>query len=243
MAYAVNNDGDIVGTFISGGVESGFVYTGGVFQTIFCPGASYTVAQGINDKGVVVGYCDPNMYTGFVYQNGTYSYIKHPQPGATYLMGINNQGVMVGIWQKRDGGFQRSFVYSNGTFSTINGMRLPGGINNSNTVTGIACNNKTDVCHGAIYFQGENGWKSHKDVNYPGAASTLLGGINDNSEVVGYTEQPQDFVYNISSKTFTGFEVGNSVQSQAEGINNSGEIVGWYYDGTTTYGFYGQLSQ
>ena len=237
MAYAVNNDGDIVGTFISGGVESGFVYTGGVFQTIFCPGASYTVAQGINDKGVVVGYCDPNMYTGFVYQNGTYSYIKHPQPGATYLMGINNQGVMAGIWQQGREFLQRSFVYSNGAFTTINGLESPGGINNSNTISGTTCNKKTHVCKGAIYSQGENGWKSQKNVKYPGAETTLLGGINDNGDVVGYTEQPQDFLYNVSSKTFTGFEVGNSIQSQAEGINNSGEIVVWYFDGTTTYGF------
>jgi hypothetical protein len=155
MAYGVNNNGDVVGTFISGGVESGFLYTGGVFQTIFCPGASYTVAQGINDEGVIVGYCDPKMYAGFVYQNGTYTYITHPKSAATFLMGINNQGLMVGIWQKGDGRFQRSFVYSDGAFATINGLEAPGGINNSNTISGYICNSK--MCKGAIYFQGENG--------------------------------------------------------------------------------------
>jgi len=238
IAYDVNNNGDIVGTSISGDVQSGFLYTDGGFQTIFCPGATYTVAQGINDQGVIVGSCND---TGFIYQNGAYTYVSYPKAKYTSLTGINNQGVAVGGWEK--GPFNRSFVYSNGTFTAIDGLEAPGGINNSNTVSGHICNQKTQTCKGAIYLQGENGWKSHKNVKYPGAASTLLGGINDNGEVVGYTGQPQDFLYNMSTKTFTGFEIGNSVSSQAQGINNSGEIVGSYYDGTTTYGFYGQLSQ
>jgi probable HAF family extracellular repeat protein len=241
MAYGINNNGDIVGYSVSGRVASGFLYSNGTFQTISpCPNGG-TEPMGINDAGVIVGNCNGDP---FIYQNGTVTYLSYPKANATFLTGINNQGVIIGIWQLRDSPKQHSFVYSNGIFTTIDGLTSPGGINNSNTVSGTICNSKKEVCKGAIYLQGENGWKSHKNVKYPGASGTELGGINDNGDVVGYTEQPQDFVYNISSKAFTGFEVGNSVQSQAEGINNSGEIVGWYSnDGTTFYGFYGQLSQ
>jgi hypothetical protein len=233
-ATAVNNNGDIVGYYASGGTTLGFLFTNGVFQTISpCKGGGVE-PMGINDDEVIVGGCNNGA---FIYQNGNVTFLEHPKAKYTFLMGINNQGVMAGIWQQGREFLQRSFVYSNGAFTTINGLESPGGINNSNTISGTTCNKKTHVCKGAIYSQGENGWKSQKNVKYPGAETTLLGGINDNGDVVGYTEQPQDFLYNVSSKTFTGFEVGNSIQSQAEGINNSGEIVVWYFDGTTTYGF------
>ena len=239
FATAINNNGDIVGYSESGGETSGFLYTNGSFQTISpCPYGG-TEPTGINDAGVIVGDCNGDP---FIYQNGNVSYLSYPKARYTFLMGINNQGVLVGVWENAHI-FARSFVYTNGTFATVDGMRLPGGINNSDTVSGIACDNRTEVCNGALYFQKANGWKSHRKVNFPGANGTRLGEINDNGDVVGFAGLSQDFVYNITSKTFTGFEIGNSVSSQALGINNSGEIVGSYSDGTTTYGFYGQLSQ
>lgn len=238
FAFGVNNSGDIVGYSLSGQVVSGFVYTNGSFQTISpCPNGG-TEPTAINDAGVIVGDCNGDP---FIYQNGNVTYLSYPKAAATFLTGINNEGVITGIWQLRDGRDQHSFVYSNGTFTTINGMTSPGGINNFNTVSGDICKEKAAVCKGALSFEGQNGWKSHKIVDYPGASDTILGGINDNGDVVGFMEPPQNFVYNISSKTFTGFQVG--VESEAEGINNSGEIVGWYFDGATFYGFYGQLSQ
>jgi probable HAF family extracellular repeat protein len=239
FATAVNNNGDIVGYSESDGIASGFLYTNGSFQTISpCPHGGVE-PMGTNDQGVIVGTCNDGA---FMYQNGNVTYLAYPKATATFLTGINNEGVIMGGWQR--GSSTHSFAYSNGTFTAIGDNRLVGGINNSNTVSGTICNGKTDVCKGAVFFQDEDGWKTHKSVKYPGAAATVLGGINDNGDVVGFTGEPQDFVYNISSKTFTGFQVGSSVQSEAQGINNSGEIVGWYTnDGATFFGFYGQLSQ
>jgi len=169
-ATGVNNNGDIIGYYTSGGVTQGFLFTNGEFQTISpCPDAG-AEPMGINDEGVIVGTCNDGA---FIYQNGNVTFLEYPKAKYTFLNAINNQGVMVGVWEK--GRSTRSFVYSNGTFSTVDGMRLPGGINNSNTVSGTDCNSET--CQGAIYFQGENGWKSHKKVKYPGASGTSLGGI------------------------------------------------------------------
>ena len=141
FATAVNNNGDIVGYSESGGETSGFLYTNGSFQTISpCPYGG-TEPTGINDAGVIVGDCNGDP---FIYQNGNVSYLSYPKARYTFLMGINNQGVLVGVWENAHI-FARSFVYTNGTFATVDGMRLPGGINNSDTVSGIACDNRTEV--------------------------------------------------------------------------------------------------
>lgn len=43
-----NERGDLVGRYITGGVQHGYLLSGGVFTTIDSPGASLTQANGIN---------------------------------------------------------------------------------------------------------------------------------------------------------------------------------------------------
>jgi hypothetical protein len=250
-AEGINNNGDIVGWFVSGGVTAGFLYTAGAFQTISCPNTAVTLAYGINDSGTIVGVCGSAGFTnalGFVYQNGSYSYVQYAKFSLTELFGITNEGLIIG-GAANDRHFHmisRAFVYSNGTFYKINTPTFPGGVNNSNTVTGAVCKSS---CKGAIFLDVQNAWKKHQTVMYPGAAYSYFHGINDSGDSVGVwgpdsNGQQDAFVYSLSSKTFTGFVVGNSVFSQANGINNSGEIVGEYSDDGTTYrGFYGFLSK
>src|SRR6516165_5411565 len=51
----INPQGDIVGRYISGGVEHGFLLSGGQFTSIDVPGASLTDAWRINPRGDIVG--------------------------------------------------------------------------------------------------------------------------------------------------------------------------------------------
>lgn len=62
-ACGINDSGDIVGVYISptlnplyGYPANGFSDVGGTFTTINVPGAGDTVAEGINNSGVIVGY-------------------------------------------------------------------------------------------------------------------------------------------------------------------------------------------
>jgi hypothetical protein len=255
VALGVNNNGDIVGTYISNGVQSGFLYSGGNFQTIACPGAAFTLAQGINDNGVVVGWCGNNPTKGFVYQSGSYSYVSYPGASLTALLGINKQGEMVGACQGCGRDLQRGFVYSNGvfTFPTIKTNSIGeqinyiGGINSSSTLAADACYARCQVGLGVVYVKCENGWCMQNRVKYPGALGTGVDGINDNGDLAGawgptqYGQQ-EGFVYFKNTNTFIGFDIQNSGDMAAEGINISGEIVGFYTVGTTFYGFYGQLN-
>ena len=233
--FGVNDNGDMVGTFtpISGG-ESGFLYSGGVYQTIACPNAVDTLAEGINNSGVIVGWCGD---AGFIYQDGAYTFVSHPGARLTAFLGINNQGVITGVWQPKEGPYQHTFTYANGVFTPITTLRLPTGINNAGTLAGLACNSKQNLCHGAIRVGNKT-----KAVKYPKATGTFLGGINDNGDVVGYWgPNGTSLVYNIPTKRFTSFTVDGSVVSQPYGINNLGEIVGTYSDGVTEYGYYGSI--
>jgi uncharacterized membrane protein len=119
------------------GVQSGFLYTGGQFQRIACPNNSNTLAQGINDDGVIVGWCSnpfPGPEQGFIYQNGSYSSVTYPGSTLTVLNGINRQGDLIGVYQL---GQQSGFAYTAGSFKSLKGTRSGNGINSS---TNNRCN-------------------------------------------------------------------------------------------------------
>jgi hypothetical protein len=70
QALGINGAGQIVGRFASSGNDSlGFLLSGGIYTTLDAPWANQkTIADGINDSGVIVGsYLDTNgVYHGFL---------------------------------------------------------------------------------------------------------------------------------------------------------------------------------
>jgi uncharacterized membrane protein len=55
-----------------------------------------TVARGVNDSGLIVGYRGKNPVFGFLYDGTTFTTIQHGSDSATYADGINNAGEVVG---------------------------------------------------------------------------------------------------------------------------------------------------
>jgi hypothetical protein len=243
-ALGLNNSGEIVGDFVSNGHQAGFLYSGGNFQTIACPNAGSTIAQGINDNGVIVGSCDPTgSAQGFIYQNGTYSYLSYPGSFRTFLYGVNNLGDVVGVYQLSDYR-QFGFAYSNGAFKTFS-VRSVNGINLSETIAANVCGTN---CHGIVKAKTKTGWVTLQKVYYPGASSTVLGGINDNGDLSGALQPtpnnlPHGFVYFKDTNKFFGFNLQGDPGMEATGINNSRQVVGYYVVGNTVYGFYGSVSE
>jgi uncharacterized membrane protein len=241
VALGLNNSGEIVGSFISNGQQAGFLYSGGTFQTIACPNASFTIAQGINDNGVIVGWCADQ---GFIYQNGNYSYLNYPGAARTGLLGVNNLGDVVGFYEPGPGS-SFGFVYRNGTFKSLGSTRLVNGINLSETIAANVCSTN---CHGIVKAKTKTGWGTAQKVYYPGAISTMLGGINDNGDLSGAlqptpSELPHGFVYFKDTNKFFGFNIQGNPSMEATGINNSRQVVGYYVVGSTVYGFYGSVSE
>ncbi len=86
------------------------------------------------------------------------------------------------------------------------------------------------------------------DAPFSGAADTGATGINDSGQIVGYyynSSSEHGFLYDYDQRTFTSIDDPNAKadsrewsDTRAYGINDSGQIVGHYYDANgNTHGF------
>ena len=123
------------------------------FTTVNVPGASDTIAYGINNSGQVVGYFgDGSGFHGFVDTGGVFSTINDPSATASTLAhGINSSAQVVGSFV--DGIANRGFVDTGGVFSTINDPSAPGqtsaqGVNDGGQVAGYFYDGTAD--HGFV---------------------------------------------------------------------------------------------
>jgi hypothetical protein len=94
--FGINDPGQIVGATAG---PNGYLYSGGGFSAINCPGGSGgTEPFDINNQGLIVGqYVVGNMQQGFLDNGGSCPTISFP--GATLgtvAVGINDSGVIVG---------------------------------------------------------------------------------------------------------------------------------------------------
>jgi len=208
----INNSGDIVGYYTdANNTGSGFLYAGGAFTAIDFPGASETEAYGINNSGDIVGfYVRPKGGGGFLYAGGTFSKVDFPGASSTYPSGINDSGDIAGYYGYYLGTALRGlygFLYSGGHFSMI-----------EFTVHGVY-----------------------------GASSTLPYGINNSGDIVGFYKRTKAPVYPPSATSGGGFlyaggtystiDFADASSTYPSGINNSGDIVGYYVGVNTSSGF------
>jgi probable HAF family extracellular repeat protein len=100
LATGINNYGKIVGFDDWDTNYHAYIYSHGKFKNIDFPGAIHTVALGINDSGIVVGwYCVTGQTCyAYAFKNGKYISFRYPHARATYAEGINSAGQIVGAY-------------------------------------------------------------------------------------------------------------------------------------------------
>jgi probable HAF family extracellular repeat protein len=213
MATGINSSGEIVGNVIGNHGGYGFLYRDGVFTTIKVPGASYTLPTGINARGEIVGtFSDNNGSHGFLYSGGIFTTLDVPGAG-------------------------------NPNFS---GATRANGINARGEIVGDfdVCTNMGCLTHGYVL---------HKDgtltiFDFPGAYSTQAFGINAAGDIVGSMGLPGvggSSGYFYSGGTFTAINdpnavppsIGASIVTTPTGINDAGQIVGFFTDIGSFRGF------
>jgi hypothetical protein len=212
MAFGVNAAGSVVG---SDGAGNAFIISGGGSPVSFLPGASTAAtAFGINDNGAIAGQMTLGAVTpGFVLNGDNLITVNAPSgPNVVNAQGINNNGLVVGFYLGNDG--------------QVHGMM--GNINSAvgGVLTGTAVTDPT-----IPPVAGE-----------PGATfvfSQILG-INDHGLAVGYygdsTTSQHGYFYDTLTGKYTFLDDPNAAFSngveitQITGINNSGEITGFYSD-------------
>lgn len=131
VALGINDIGQVVGNFVLSSDEDipgtdplipnhrhGFLRSSkGVFTTLDFPGADYTIAEGINNAGTVVGVYvvsvlsndDLNTFRGhgFVWSNGVFTTVDVPDASGhaqyTEINSINAKGEIAGFYYDANG--------------------------------------------------------------------------------------------------------------------------------------------
>jgi uncharacterized membrane protein len=230
----INNNGDVVGDYQNSSGVFGFLLSGGIYTTISCPGATAgTFVYGINDNGVIVGYYNENITdVGFVYINGECKSLPKFNGSVPYPLGINNQGHIVGYYFVSPT-VTEGFELVGKTYTEISVPNSTStaavGINLAGTVSGTYQDSAGS--HGFLFRNG-----TYTTFNLPGSgATTEAAGLNDKTLIVGAYDDPttqayEGFVYNTVK--YQTLIVPGSVTTFPEAINDSGVVVGSYFDGT-----------
>jgi len=219
-----------------------------------------TAIQGIDDYAEMVGYYvdKSGAEHGFLLSAETPNSIDYPGSTGTQAAGINNSGQIVGHYLNQVGGGKHGFLYEVRSSAVTScsipcSFDFPGsiltiayGINTSGQIVGEYYDQAGNE-HGFLYSGytisgGSLSGGSFNSIDYPNAKGTSVKGINDKSQMVGHyfdtAGAAHAFIY--SGWTLTGGTLGGGVSSsfdypnasdtRAYDVNNSGQIVGIYYD-------------
>ena len=185
------------------------------FATIDVSGATFTATVGINAAGQIVGtYTDAaGIFHGFLDSGGVFTTIDDANAGPGSLgsqaRGINASGQIVGFSQDA-AGTDHGFLDSQGVFTPINDPNTASGT----AATGI--NNGGQIV--GAFFDATG--ISHGFLDTP-VKITLPGGVVETASLFTTIDDPNA-------------RLGN----EAVGINNAGQIVGFYTDANgVSHGF------
>jgi probable HAF family extracellular repeat protein len=226
LAFGINNSGEIVGRYTIGLNSYGFLYSNGNYTTLSDPLApNDTQAQSINNLGEIVGsYEIGGEVYGFIYNNGTYTTLPSI---INYPRGINDLGQIVDY--NRQG---LSVLYSGGSYTNISDpLATPPWPFSSTIATGI-----NDAGQIVGYYNNETGTFGFL---YSDGTYTNLGPITYDINNLG---QRVGIDGNLSGDHANGFLYSNGSYTPIDdpltfngthpfGINDSGQIVGYYVEG------------
>ena len=263
QVFGINDSGDVVGNGADPDTLP-FVYASmdGTLTDV-APAAGYdtTSVLGINDAGDMVGSVRISGVSadGFIRDaDGTYTIFSYPDGVSNTLpRGVNNKGLISGYRRLRaDNSFLGGFVYDSRTetFTDIdiapNSQVIAHGINSKGEVVGNArIFPASDPCGTGV---ANYGWIRARDgsIRYftVNGQYTSARGINDAGLIVGQTEDPSTFERKgfvvkapksncelISVDTSELLDFPGSEYTFAEGITNSGVIVGVFLDALNNF--------
>jgi probable HAF family extracellular repeat protein len=156
-------------------------------------------------------------------------------PGVRHItpFSLNDYGEVVGYYELE--GMVHGFMFKNGTFTTLDIPPLPNpagfvytiitGINNHGDVVGRYVREQEGEERSFIYSRG-----TFTSLEFPGSRYTIAEGINDLGDVVGVSSQGSFLYSNGKFSLLPSPDVGYYVSAVAVGINNKGQIVGYYSD-------------
>ncbi len=184
VPIGINRSGDIVGyarDYNSTATRACLINANGDLTFLF-QDTDTSLANGINDKNIVVGQSDAAGYSAFTYSNGISTPIILPNEPNPSAFGINNKGHIVGA-AGNDG-----YVLKDGIFTLIiyeNAITtVATGINDSGDIVGVYFTSDSTYAHGFLLSGG-----TFTSIDYPGAFETFATDVNRSGQIVGrYTD-------------------------------------------------------
>jgi hypothetical protein len=244
-AWGIGPGGDIVGSYVSGGVVRGFLLRRGDFTTIEFPGAAFTIARGIAPNGDIVGQFRfpgeaPPTDRGFVRSaNGEYREIAVEGYKNLIPQRILPDGTIAGCVHDDDyvasmKGFLMGpdAVQVDEIFASMHNGATPSG----RRVVGLYMNEAAERDEGYILDDGV-----FTSLLVPGSNWTQAWDVNPTGNVVGLYRLAgppvtfQGFLLNRDGYTTIHFPGAD--HTRAFGINPAGDIVGNYVMDGVTRGF------
>ena len=209
-------------------VTSSALATTYTFTTLDAPGASFSVAYGINNAGQVVGeveFSDPfqPIQRATRWDGGTATDLGTLGGARAFAYDINNAGQVVG-WSLTSGDAATHATRWDGGTATDLGTFLGGalgtsvayGINDAGQVVGYS----TYGSGGPHATRWDGGTLT--DLGFGSASSAT--GINNAGQITGYN-LPPSFLWDGGTLTNLGTLGGET--TEARGINDAGQVVGY----------------
>ena len=245
--FAINNSGQIAGTYYDPAVGFRvFSLNNGAYAPVdpanAVNGSSFV---SLNNSGQIVGFANtatpPNFGNYYLASGGAFAAFPPATatlpPGASFSW-YNDNGAIAG----QSG--SSAFISQNGVITPIapptTTQTSINAINNSNSAVGgyfpAIPPGPTANQAAFLYANGV-----YTELNPPGSQFTEATGINDNGEVVGYFDEAPiigpggiqvtpiiGFTY--LDGIYTDYSVPGETETELFGINNAGQVVGYYSD-------------
>jgi hypothetical protein len=256
FTYGINKKGDIAGYYLdSSGVTRGYVRraNGTFIGPIVDPGdtGGFTRALAINSSGVVGGdylTISDNALHGFFLTGRTYTPYDFPGTSSSDIFAMNDAGNFGGFGVDIASGTDLAYVNIGGVVSmfTVAGATLASthGMNSSNQAVGFYSTDGSVTFHG---FLRDAGGTITSPIDFPGAQSTTLQGINTAGIIVGRYNNADGVIHGFVAKlphTFISFDYPGATQTSLNDINDRNLISARYTDGAgVAHGFIAQLTR
>lgn len=234
--FDINNRGQIAGSFTTDGVDliGFFGSIDGNYQT-FTVNGNQTEARAINGQGLVIGfYVDEGLPVEFAREpDGSLSDItKDGIPLLGIAQGINAAGEFVGDYVRDSGSVPVRGGYKGNNSAWQEDVDLPfpavrvapRGINERGDIVGWFVAEGGEGTQGFLISDGAT-----TVLNFPGAASTFVQGINNRGQLSGSWEDADrvshGFFLDSDLASWTSIDAPNSMNTQAFQINDLGQVA------------------
>jgi probable HAF family extracellular repeat protein len=245
LVERANTRGDLVGRYMAMDetgeqVAHGFVRRNGVFETLHVEGAQYTYAQGINERGDIVGtYVDARGEHGFLYVDARFTTFDAKGATGTRFYDISGNGVIAGSYNIGDK--WQPAVWIDGVFTPLTaltaalgsdmaeafGINALGQVVGHFTLPGSSLDASGQKMYGFLYQDGS----ILATFDFPGSGPMSCSWeVGEQGEVLGHYADPQAggvTGYLWQNGTFTGqLRVPGATETYPMTFGANGTIAG-----------------